>query len=89
MDTEDTELLRLILQGVNSLAETQKPQSRMIARILEILTAEADGPSPIAEMLRVIVASNKAQQEALERFEMYFQLMITKLQRIEIATAGH
>lgn len=85
MDDEVADLLRMLIAGLNQMADAQRAQSQMTAKILQILSAPADGPNPIAETLRAVVAAVRANQAGIEKLELNSDEMLPVVYQIAIA----
>jgi hypothetical protein len=78
MDAELQDTLRMLLGGMDT-------QTRMIARILEIVSAEAAGPSPLMETLRVLVATTHGLQESNSRIENDISEVLSFVRQVDTA----
>ena len=67
--SETLESVGLLAVGLSDLKNTLSAQTEMTSRILAILTAEPEGPSPLEETLRNIHGTLRALDERLQRIE--------------------
>jgi hypothetical protein len=67
--SETLESVGLLAVGLSDLKNALSTQTEMTRRILAILTAEPEKPSPLEETLRNIHATLRALDERLQRIE--------------------
>lgn len=66
----------ILASGLTQVVSSQDVQTKMLGRVLEVLTKKPDGPNEIAEALRALVAVVRDVQASNQQIELRLEELV-------------
>lgn len=81
--------MQALVQGLNSMLDTQDTHSELLRQLLEAATQEAPGENPMEALLRQLAASLAALTATVERHGLKIDKNSRRLTKAIIRGVGH